>query len=164
MSRTWSYVLFRPGTQPNGGMYELKKMPKKGQVNVYIEVEDIVAKLKEIKKAKGKVLVEKDRHGRRWARGRSSPLPTGASSACGRPPRRRRRRRSEPSSVQRPSHLLRRSLRPVCAAQEVKNARGSTFLLCGLSATDPRFPKYPRLPVHACTGFVPAPGAKEQAT
>jgi predicted enzyme related to lactoylglutathione lyase len=53
------YVLFRAGTKPNGGFYELKKMPKKGQVNVYIEVEDIAAKLKEIKKAKGKVLVKK---------------------------------------------------------------------------------------------------------
>ncbi|HTY58179.1 MAG TPA: hypothetical protein VMF59_05150 [Bacteroidota bacterium] len=49
-------------------------------------------------------------------------------------------------------------------AQEVKNARGSMFLLCGLSATDPRFPRYPRLPVHACTGFLPAPGEKERAT
>ncbi len=53
------YVLFRAGTHPNGGLYELKKMPKKGQVNVYVEVEDIAAKLKEIKKAKGKVLVKK---------------------------------------------------------------------------------------------------------
>ena len=53
------YVLFRAGTQPNGGLYELKKMPKKGQVNVYIEVEDIGAKLKEIKKARGKVLAKK---------------------------------------------------------------------------------------------------------
>jgi predicted enzyme related to lactoylglutathione lyase len=52
-------VLFRAGTQPNGGFYLVKKMPKKGQVNVYIEVEDIAAKLKEIKKAKGKVLVKK---------------------------------------------------------------------------------------------------------
>jgi predicted enzyme related to lactoylglutathione lyase len=34
-------------------------MPKKGQVNVYIEVEDIDAKLKEIKKARGKVIVKK---------------------------------------------------------------------------------------------------------
>jgi len=52
-------VLFRAGTQPNGGFYLVKKMPKKGQVNIYIEVEDIDAKLKEIKKAKGKVLVKK---------------------------------------------------------------------------------------------------------
>lgn len=52
-------VLFRAGTQPNGGFYLVKKMPKKGQVNVYIEVEDIDAKLKEIRKARGKVLVKK---------------------------------------------------------------------------------------------------------
>jgi uncharacterized protein len=52
-------VSFRAGSQPNGSFYFVKKMPKKGQVNVYIEVEDIDAKLKEIKKAKGKVLVKK---------------------------------------------------------------------------------------------------------
>jgi uncharacterized protein len=52
-------VSFRAGSQPNGSFYLVKKMPKKGQVNVFIEVEDIDAKLKEIKKAKGKVLVKK---------------------------------------------------------------------------------------------------------
>jgi predicted enzyme related to lactoylglutathione lyase len=54
-----SYVLFRAGTQPNGGFYLVKNMPKKGQVNVYIEVGDIAATLKEIRKARGKVLVKK---------------------------------------------------------------------------------------------------------
>ena len=53
------YVVFRAGTQPNGGFFLVKKMPKKGQVNVYIEVEDIDAKLKEIKKARGKVIMKK---------------------------------------------------------------------------------------------------------
>jgi len=53
------YVLFRAGAQPNGGFFKVKKMPRKGQVNVYIEVEDIDAKLKEIRKARGKVLVKK---------------------------------------------------------------------------------------------------------
>jgi hypothetical protein len=38
-------------------------------------------------------------------------------------------------------------------AQIVRNTRGSTFYLCRLSATDPRFPKYPRLPVLNCAGF-----------
>jgi hypothetical protein len=33
------------------------------------------------------------------------------------------------------------------------SGRGSTFWLCGLSATDPRFAKYPRLPVARCAGF-----------
>ena len=56
-------VLFRAGARPNGGFYLVKKMPKKGQVNAYIEVEDIDAKLKEIKKAKGKVLVKKTQVG-----------------------------------------------------------------------------------------------------
>jgi predicted enzyme related to lactoylglutathione lyase len=53
------YVLFRAGNPPNGGLYLVKKMPSKGQVNAYIEVDDIDAKLKEIRKARGKVLVKK---------------------------------------------------------------------------------------------------------
>jgi len=53
------YTLFHTGGHPNGGLERVKKMPKRGQVNVYIEVEDINAKLKEIKKAKGKVLKKK---------------------------------------------------------------------------------------------------------
>jgi len=52
-------VLFHTGSAPGGSLLRVKKMPKKGQVNVYIEVEDVAAKLKEIKKAKGKVLVKK---------------------------------------------------------------------------------------------------------
>jgi pimeloyl-ACP methyl ester carboxylesterase len=39
--------------------------------------------------------------------------------------------------------------------QRVRSARGSDFLLCGLSRLDPRFPKYPRLPVRQCKGYVP---------
>ena len=31
--------------------------------------------------------------------------------------------------------------------------RGSTFYLCERSATDPQFPKYPRLPVLHCAGY-----------
>ena len=54
-----NYVSFRAGTQPNGGFYLVKKMPAKGQVNAFIEVEDIDAKLKEIRKARGKVLVKR---------------------------------------------------------------------------------------------------------
>jgi uncharacterized protein len=57
------YVLFKTGGPPNGGFYLVKKMPKKGQVNVYIEVEDIDATLKEIKKAKGKVLLKRTQVG-----------------------------------------------------------------------------------------------------
>lgn len=53
------YVLFKAGSPPDGGFYLVKKMPKKGQVNVYVEVDDIGTKLKEIRKARGKVLVKK---------------------------------------------------------------------------------------------------------
>ena len=31
----------------------------------------------------------------------------------------------------------------------------ATYWLCERSRTDPRFPKYPRLPVRACAGFEP---------
>jgi hypothetical protein len=40
-------------------------------------------------------------------------------------------------------------------ARHVESARGSAFLFCGLSAIDPDFPKYPRLPVLTCSGYVP---------
>lgn len=34
--------------------------------------------------------------------------------------------------------------------------RGARFVLCGKSAADPRFPRYPVIPVLACRGFAPA--------
>jgi len=41
-----------------------------------------------------------------------------------------------------------------CAHAKVINSdRGTVFHLCRLSATDPRFPKYPRLPVRICGGY-----------
>lgn len=40
-------------------------------------------------------------------------------------------------------------------AERITSARGSTFILCRLSASDPRFPKYPRQPVVACEGHIP---------
>ncbi len=47
-------------------------------------------------------------------------------------------------------------------AEAVVNRRGSVFVLCRLSKTDPRFPKYPRLPVTGCDGYrkseTPNPG------
>jgi hypothetical protein len=42
-------------------------------------------------------------------------------------------------------------------AQQVMSARDSKFYLCRLSASDPRFPKYPRLPVLSCKGYEAAP-------
>jgi len=41
-------------------------------------------------------------------------------------------------------------------AKTIASDKGSTFLRCGLSDTDPRFPKYPRLPVLTCSGWTPA--------
>jgi hypothetical protein len=46
----------------------------------------------------------------------------------------------------------------LCAACQharlIRSDRGSIFYLCGLSAQDPAFPKYPRLPVLECSGYV----------
>jgi len=39
--------------------------------------------------------------------------------------------------------------------QRIESARGSTFYLCKRSAIDASFPKYPRLPVLACSGYKP---------
>lgn len=44
-------------------------------------------------------------------------------------------------------------------AQQIRSSKGSTFLLCGLSKTDPRFSKYPRLPVLTCSGYQESAGA-----
>lgn len=38
-------------------------------------------------------------------------------------------------------------------ARTVVSGRGSVFWLCGRAATDPRFRKYPPLPVVRCPGF-----------
>lgn len=38
-------------------------------------------------------------------------------------------------------------------ARAVESAKGSRFLRCGRSDTDPRFPRYPQLPVLTCDGF-----------
>jgi hemoglobin len=38
-------------------------------------------------------------------------------------------------------------------AQRVESAKGSTFIRCSRSDSDPRFRKYPQLPMLACPGF-----------
>jgi hypothetical protein len=40
-------------------------------------------------------------------------------------------------------------------ARVIENRRGSRFIMCELSKTDSRFPKYPPLPVIRCTGYQP---------
>lgn len=45
-----------------------------------------------------------------------------------------------------------------CAHQRVvRTGRGSRFSMCERSFTDPRYPKYPRMPVGRCPGFTPRP-------
>lgn len=41
-------------------------------------------------------------------------------------------------------------------ARTIESAKGSSFLLCQRSATDPSYAKYPRLPVLSCPGYEPA--------
>lgn len=45
----------------------------------------------------------------------------------------------------------------------VRSDRGSEFYQCRLSFTDPAFPKYPRLPVLQCRGYVPVEAAKDKS-
>jgi hypothetical protein len=40
-------------------------------------------------------------------------------------------------------------------AQVIRSDRGSRFVLCGRSKTDPAFPRFPPLPVLVCPGFEP---------
>lgn len=40
-------------------------------------------------------------------------------------------------------------------ARLIESSKGSQFLLCQLSQSDPAFPKYPRLPILACAGHTP---------
>jgi uncharacterized protein len=53
------YTLFHTGKHPNGGFELVKRLPKKGQVQVYIETEDIDTTVKAIRKARGKVVTKK---------------------------------------------------------------------------------------------------------
>ena len=46
----------------------------------------------------------------------------------------------------------------------VRNTRGSAFSMCLLAKTDPRFAKYPRIPVAACPGFQVGGGGGERST
>lgn len=42
-----------------------------------------------------------------------------------------------------------------CRYRRLLQSRRSTFLFCGRSEADARFPRYPRLPVLACAGYAP---------
>lgn len=54
----------------------------------------------------------------------------------------------------RPNEDQRVGLCATCVhARQITSDRGTIFWMCGLSATDSRFPKYPPLPVLACIGY-----------
>ena len=44
-----------------------------------------------------------------------------------------------------------------CLNSRLIAGANSRFWLCELSRTDPRFPRYPRLPVLRCDGYQPTP-------
>jgi hypothetical protein len=52
---------------------------------------------------------------------------------------------------------MKRAAAGLCAscihARVMRSDRGSLFYLCELSRVDPRFAKYPRLPVLSCSGY-----------
>jgi hypothetical protein len=51
---------------------------------------------------------------------------------------------------------MRAGLCGVCRHRRlIRSGRGSAFLLCLRSKTDPRFRRYPSLPVFHCFGFEP---------
>jgi hypothetical protein len=39
-------------------------------------------------------------------------------------------------------------------ARQVEGKDGAVYFMCERSLTDPNFPKYPRLPVRRCSGYV----------
>jgi predicted enzyme related to lactoylglutathione lyase len=57
------YTIIHTGRHPNGGFELVKRLPKKGQVIPYIEVEDIDTTMKAIRKARGKMLTKKSKVG-----------------------------------------------------------------------------------------------------
>jgi len=46
----------------------------------------------------------------------------------------------------------------------ITSDRGSKFVQCGLAKTDPRFPRYPGVPVFACAGYVARPHGRDDDT
>ena len=51
-----------------------------------------------------------------------------------------------------------------CVHQKIiRNTRGSSFSLCERSKTEPdTYPRYPRIPVGACSGYEPKPGVSRR--
>jgi hypothetical protein len=60
------------------------------------------------------------------------------------------------------AHNVRAGLCERCAHAQIVTTRSSQFYLCRLSFSDPRFPRYPPLPVLQCSGFQPSEPNREQ--
>ncbi|MGH9738270.1 MAG: hypothetical protein ACRD4X_06735 [Candidatus Acidiferrales bacterium] len=61
---------------------------------------------------------------------------------------------TDPNQFQREGERRRAGLCADCVhARRIESDRGSVFYLCGLSARDPAYPKYPALPVIRCKGY-----------
>jgi hypothetical protein len=53
-----------------------------------------------------------------------------------------------------PRQAVPRGLCATCThVRIITSDRGNEFTFCNLSKTDDRFPRYPRLPVLACSGY-----------
>ncbi|HYG61055.1 MAG TPA: hypothetical protein VEL74_00615 [Thermoanaerobaculia bacterium] len=50
-----------------------------------------------------------------------------------------------------------------CEHLRLVASKRSVFVRCGLAETDPAFPRYPPLPVRACSGWRPATVSGERA-
>ena len=58
-----------------------------------------------------------------------------------------------------------RSLCETCASMRaVVTPKGSRFLLCQLSRTEPAYPKYPPQPVVRCDGYRPSEASEQDTT
>jgi hypothetical protein len=67
----------------------------------------------------------------------------------------------------RPEQGMPASTAGLCAAcghaRLITSSRGAQFLLCQVSISDPRYPRYPPLPVLRCAAFTPrVPAAPER--
>ena len=59
--------------------------------------------------------------------------------------------------------MIRAGLCGNCAhVRRVVSGRGSEFLMCGRAKSDPRYPRYPSLPVLVCPGHEPVDPDSEE--
>ncbi len=61
-----------------------------------------------------------------------------------------------PTGADRAELAPRAGLCAACRSLQVLRSRRSTFVRCALADRDPRFERYPPLPVLACRGYAPA--------